>query len=478
MKKFGCTSGRGRCYRVDDYEGIDNNCEVMNETCVIKNGLRRWDRVPKLNIKNPKQETVVRSDEKQYVNVSQVVAIGFTIYNGSKFYFFDERPIDGLQGCGQDCSDYDHVWLEGKDNCLTHVALIYNLIEKYGEDNVKVLLDYPNLNQTEILNVLNTAKVNTRIADFFFDEYRQTMFQNYNLSFTLMDITQTGSFSSEWFKLINPYLAIDKKAQSLSRYILGERVKKCLEIFMRVYRLHWSYKITEFEEHYISETNTLIKFFYQRTDQGVNFLKIFKVILTSTDYYNDINDIMYPLIYQNDSGIIDEDLYHFLIKLVMNPAQSPISPQLRNLEIEGNFDLIDKILDFGISTAENIFNGTEFLNVWDTWSRLYNLYQRRKQGELAGEFSGPVLIAFERIGIYPFTSALQVDGLLDVIYALSLLFDDQREVNIIHTYATHYPSFRDFFTEYLGVNILKYPEELPNVYKMPNCVSIDKSIIP
>lgn len=481
----GCTSGLGRCHVVNNYDKVDDECVKIENNCVLKNGLRRLDRLSRdsnQNIKNMKQ----KSDQilsGTHSNISAIVALGYTVYNGLKFYFLDERPINTENICRGSCSDFDHVFFTGKDNCMTSTALIYKLIKKYGEENVKVLLDYPKDKPDEIIKVLRQQNVDTKIVELFSSNiYEDIVLHSYNLSYTLLDVRQMKSIQNTYYSLVNPYLSLGRYQQTISRYILGQRVKKCTEIFMRAILPHISFNITELEEKYVRDTDTLIKFFYKSTDNNKsNFLKLFEVDLNTTDYLGDVQDIMLKLI-SPEGELIDEPLYVDLLGVILSHeyqhGMSYISYRLRQLELDHNFDIIDKILLFA---ANNLFLGNEHLNAWNSWDGLYHLYQQRRDGIMVANRPVPdagTIAFFSKNGMYPLTSVRQIDGLVDVIYALTLLFTEPRELNIIHTYTGHYPDFRDFFTEYLGVPILKYPEELPEALYSPYCVSVDSSILP
>ena len=366
------------------------------------------------------------------IYISGPVAVSIGSYMGKIYYLFSDIHYSMMEGCSRPCRNFDtrtfNTGHDDIDNCYEIERLIEEIIRR-NNGYVDVFLEVPFLSiyrparsfmaeQTESMGYLY------KTLTFFWpciDRLSGEVCPYPNARFHYLDLRI--SFNYDQNLTVDAYLLDTLYKQSFQRFYDWKN------------NMDW-----------LNDIHTLYKYFYEvLPNQQTRHQQLFSLILTSTNYKNDILNLL------RDIPLNTAEIFQSLVNVLLYPKNvvtrntgvySRIGAQFYGLQHEGQKDLSDKMIKF---LEDEYVKKRLTVNNLKIWFQVYTAIGRPNFTSLLKQLSKTQIN-------YHLSEALYFAA-----YTLGRMFrkfSSQHNSNKIILYAgrQHIKVIDDFFTHILGVN--------------------------
>lgn len=353
------------CRKIPGVTKISPECQIQDQHCLEKSTNRSKFEI----IESPKFQTPPRLSQVQptnlvppkTINISGVISVMKTDYDGKRYYFFSDRHFSTEKSCPEPCQTFnlstkkrinEHV-----NNCYEIGSLIDAMI-KSSRGYTDIYFETPFLTQNHTThknfaqNIAPVGYLSKTVSEFYpcLTKGEDCLYANARFHYIDLRLASTLTYP----------ISI-----SLDTYIFSTLLQNSLK----------KIELNSQDENYIRDFNQLVTYFYVEQANGkTRAQELFDLMLESLDYVSDVQHLIGSLNLKNAS------IKNHLSKVLFNPALivtrgeyqlHRIGAQFYGLVQDGKAELASQIINYLKRMYSIKRPSQENIRVWFT---IYNAY--------------------------------------------------------------------------------------------------------
>lgn len=385
-----------------------------------------------------------RSSIQNEGNLSGPVLASVTEFQGTKFIFFADNHKDMKASCNQ---EENYLDLDGNYHFLSNTnyditGFLYEIFKRQQGDTVDFFLEVPYTNRDIDRQTYDISTYMYKIYYTFKSCFTKKNCSFDNVRFHSIDIRSKFNPTSKEHISTNIFIHLVKILTSLPTSIATRKINP--ENFQ--------------------ETISFLDLWMSALFLNGYDSKILEIVLTSDDYYQDLNILLRSLrektklISPNLADMVDNLFFESSLSTKKDDLyMSKLRAQLYALQKEGQTDLAAAIYNYGLNFQEEYGKSNE---------EIYNLYLKFRN--LVTELMSPQLSVTKKLKlVYDISVSNEIIKKIIIassiyvdLYTLARLFrtydEEPSAVRIIYAGTAHIYQYHRFFEDYLSVDFRDY----------------------